>query len=60
MKKYDIPQIRIKHFFDETVVTSSGTQYVQEANMLAKTLRTNNEELQLRMESIGKLMQFND
>lgn len=60
MKKYEIPQIRMMHFSDVIEVTSSGTPYVQEANMLAKTLRIDNEQLQLRMESINNLLTFSN
>jgi hypothetical protein len=60
MKKYEIPQIRMMHFSDVIEVTSSGTPYVQEANMLAKTLRIDNEQLQLRMESINDLLTFSN
>ena len=61
MKKYDIPEIEIKSFHCENVVTSSGQNqnYIQEIKDLQNNIFGDTpEQFNKRMESFNALIDF--
>ena len=61
MKKYDIPEIEIKSFHCENVLTSSGQNqnYIPEIQTLEKNILGDTpEQFKKRMESFNQLIDF--
>ena len=62
MKRYDVPEIRVKHFISEMIVTSSTEpkEYIEEVSALQSLLGDDSEHFKARMASFNKLMEFSN